>query len=191
MIGAAVRVTVMTEEPTRSADDQPQFLIVMGVSGSGKTTLAEGIADAMGWLYAEGDDFHSQANVSKMASGVPLTDEDRWPWLRAIGTWIDEHERDGRSAVVTCSALKRAYRDLLREGRAHVRFVYLDVPKEVLEERLAHRTGHYMPSSLLPSQLDTLEPLQEDENGVIVRAHQSPEASVAEALELLGLTPKG
>lgn len=173
-----------------TADDQPQFLIVMGVSGSGKTTLAEGIADAMDWLYAEGDDFHSQANVSKMASGVPLTDEDRWPWLRSIGTWIDEHERDRRSAVITCSALKRSYRDLLRDGRDHVRFVYLEVPQQVLEERLARRTGHYMPPSLLPSQLETLEPLQADEDGVVVHAHQSPEASVTEALDLLGLTPK-
>ena len=172
------------------AASHAQFLIVMGVSGSGKTTLGEGIAEAMGWLYAEGDDFHSQANVSKMASGVPLTDEDRWPWLRAIGTWIDEHERDGRSAVVTCSALKRAYRDLLREGRDHVRFVYLDVPQKVLEERLAKRTGHYMPPSLLPSQLSALEPLQDDEDGVVVHAHQTPEASLAEALDLLGLTAK-
>lgn len=166
------------------------FLIVMGVSGSGKTTLAEGIAQAMGWIYAEGDDFHSQANVSKMASGVPLTDEDRWPWLRAIGTWIDEHERDGRSAVVTCSALKRAYRDLLREGRENVVFVYLDVPKQVLEERLAKRTGHYMPPSLLPSQLETLEPLQPDEKGVVVHAHETPGDSVTEALQLLRLTPQ-
>ncbi|GAB3491410.1 gluconokinase [Flexivirga sp.] len=173
-----------------AADDPAQFLIVMGVSGSGKTTLAEGIADAMGWLYAEGDDFHSQANVSKMAAGVPLTDEDRWPWLRSIGTWIDEHERDGRSAVITCSALKRAYRDLLREDRKNVRFVYLDVPQEVLEDRLSKRTGHYMPPSLLPSQLQTLEPLQQDEDGVVVHAHQSPEASLEEALDLLGLTPK-
>ncbi|HWC24923.1 MAG TPA: gluconokinase [Flexivirga sp.] len=172
------------------AASHAQFLIVMGVSGSGKTTLGEGIAEAMGWLYAEGDDFHSQANVSKMASGVPLTDEDRWPWLRAIGTWIDEHERDGRSAVVTCSALKRTYRDLLREGRDNVRFVYLDVPQQVLEERLAKRTGHYMPPSLLPSQLSALEPLQDDEDGVVVHAHQTPEASLAEALDLLGLTAK-
>lgn len=171
------------------AASQPQFLIVMGVSGSGKTTLAEGIAQRMGWLYAEGDDFHSQANVQKMASGHPLTDEDRWPWLRAIGTWIDEHEKDGRSAVVTCSALKRVYRDLLRDGRAHVRFVYLDIPEDVLRDRLAKRTGHYMPPSLLPSQLATLEPLQADEDGVTVHAHDDPEDSVTEALDELGLTP--
>ena len=179
----------MTEPPTVSAPSQPQFLIVMGVSGSGKTTVAEGIATRMGWLYAEGDDFHSQANVNKMASGVPLTDEDRWPWLRAIGTWIDEHERDGRSAVVTCSALKRAYRDLLRERREHIRFVYLDIPEGILRDRLTHRTGHYMPSSLLPSQLATLEPLQPDEDGVVVHAHGDPDASISEALDALGLTP--
>lgn len=170
------------------AESQPQFLIVMGVSGSGKTTLAEGIARRMAWLYAEGDDFHSQANVTKMASGIPLTDEDRWPWLRAIGTWIDEHERDGRSAVVTCSALKRVYRDLLREGRANVRFVYLEIPEDVLRDRLAKRTGHYMPPSLLPSQLATLEPLQSDEPGVVVHAHGDPDDSVTEALDKLGLT---
>jgi len=169
------------------ASSEPQFLIVMGVSGSGKTTVAEGIATRMGWLYAEGDDFHSQANVDKMASGTPLTDEDRWPWLRAIGTWIDEHERDKRSAVVTCSALRRIYRDLLREGREHIRFVYLEIPEEVLRDRLAHRTGHYMPPSLLPSQLATLEPLQPDEPGVVVHAHDNPEDSVTEALDKLGL----
>lgn len=173
-----------------SDSPQPQFLIVMGVSGAGKTTIAEGIAETMGWLYAEGDDFHSQANVSKMAAGIPLTDEDRWPWLRAIGTWIDEHERDGRSAVVTCSALKRSYRDLLREGRPNVRFVFLNVPEEVLAERLAKRTGHYMPSSLLPSQLATLEPLQPDEPGVLVNAHADPSGSIGEALDKLGLTPQ-
>jgi gluconokinase len=172
-----------------SERSQPQFLIVMGVSGSGKTTLAQGIAARMGWLYAEGDDFHSQANVNKMASGHPLTDEDRWPWLRSIGTWIDEHEKDGRSAVVTCSALRRVYRDLLRGDREHVRFVYLEVPEDVLRDRLEHRTGHYMPPSLLPSQLATLEPLQPDEPGVVVHAHADPEDSINEALDKLGLEP--
>ncbi|RNI25181.1 gluconokinase [Flexivirga caeni] len=168
---------------------QPQFLIVMGVSGSGKTTIGEDIAERLGWLYAEGDDFHSQANVSKMAAGIPLTDEDRWPWLHSIGTWIDEHERDGRSAVITCSALRRSYRDLLRDGRANVRFVYLNIPEDVLRDRLAHRTGHYMPPSLLPSQLATLEPLQPDEPGVVVHQHDDPQQAVTEALDELGLTP--
>ncbi|WP_171151263.1 gluconokinase [Flexivirga aerilata] len=173
-----------------------QFVIVMGVSGSGKTTVAKGIAQVMDWLFAEGDDFHPQANVDKMAAGIPLTDEDRWPWLRAIGTWIDEHESDGRSAVVTCSALKRVYRDLLREGRPNVRFCHVDVPEDVLKERLAQRTGHYMPPSLLPSQLATLEPLQAGEPGVVVEARGNPAQVLQEVLDGLGLTavkplPKG
>lgn len=170
---------------------QPQFVIVMGVSGSGKTTLAEGIADAMGWTYVEGDDFHPQSNVDKMAAGTPLTDEDRWPWLRSIGTWIDEHEKDGRSAVITCSALKKSYRDLLREGRPNVRFCHVDPPEEVLRERLSHREGHYMPASLLPSQLATLEPLQPGEPGVVVHPDGNPDQVLAETLDALGLQPVG
>lgn len=176
----------MTDATTRS-----QFVIVMGVSGSGKTTLAEGIAKTMGWIFAEGDDFHSEANVEKMRSGVPLTDDDRWPWLRSIGEWIDGHESGGRSAVITCSALRRVYRDLLREGRPTVKFCHIDVPQDVLERRLAARTGHYMPPSLLPSQLATLEPLQSDEPGIVVEARGTPEEVLREALDALGLTPAG
>ncbi|NHN55341.1 gluconokinase [Calidifontibacter sp. DB0510] len=164
-----------------------QSIIVMGVSGSGKTTLAEGIARRLGWMYAEGDDFHPAANVAKMRAGIPLTDEDRWPWLRQIGEWITQQEKSGRSAVITCSALKRSYRDLLRENRPGVRFLYLDVPREVLAQRLAERKGHYMPASLLDSQLDTLEALQPDEPGVVVRAHGSPEDALNDALAALGL----
>ncbi|MBO1766057.1 gluconokinase [Allobranchiibius sp. GilTou38] len=174
-------------DPDRPNDERPQFVIVMGVSGSGKTTIATALATRLGWDFAEGDDFHPEANVEKMAHGVPLTDEDRWPWLRAIGAWMDEHAREGRSAVVTCSALKRAYRDLLREGRDRVRFCCIDVPVEELERRLAVRTGHYMPASLLPSQLATLEALQPDEPGVVVHAHGDPQHVVTEAFEKLGL----
>ncbi len=164
-----------------------QFVVVMGVSGSGKTTIAQGLATRLDWIYAEGDEFHPPANVEKMSQGVALTDEDRWPWLRAIGEWIDSHESGGRSAVITCSALKRAYRDLLREGRPAVRFVQIDVPEEELRRRLDARTGHYMPPSLLPSQLATLEPLQQDEPGVLVHAHGDPQDVVREALDALGL----
>ncbi len=166
------------------------LIVVMGVSGSGKTTVGRGIAAAMGWEYAEGDDFHSAANVAKMASGTPLTDEDRWPWLRAIGDWLDEHERAGRSAVVTCSALRRVYRDLLREGRDGVRFCHLAADADVIKSRLEHRQGHYMPPSLLPSQLATLEPLQPDEPGVVVSTTPLPEEIVRDALRKLLLTPK-
>lgn len=168
----------------------PQFVIVMGVSGSGKTTVATGLAEAMGWTYVEGDELHPQANVDKMAAGIPLTDEDRWPWLRRIGAWIDEHENSGKSAVITCSALKRSYRDLLREGRPDVQFCHVEVSREALEDRLAHREGHYMPASLLQSQLDTLEPLQADEPGIVVEAKGGQEAVLAEVLEALHLEPQ-
>lgn len=169
----------------------PEYVIVMGVSGSGKTTVAKGIADAMGWEFAEGDDFHPPANVDKMASGHPLTDEDRWPWLRAIGAWIEEREEEGTSAVVTCSALRRAYRDLLREGRPGVRFCHVEADAQLIAERLEVRKGHYMPPSLLPSQLATLEPLQPDEAGVTVSVAATPEEVVDQALKALGLHRAG
>ncbi|AKU18030.1 gluconokinase [Luteipulveratus mongoliensis] len=169
------------------ASQQPQFIIVMGVSGSGKTTVAKGIAERMGWIFAEGDEFHSKANVEKMKSGHPLTDEDRWPWLKAIGAWIDEHESGGRSAIITCSALKKTYRDLLRDGRPGVRFCHVDVDRTVLEERLSKRKGHYMPASLLDSQLADLEPLQKAEPGVVVHAEGDADEVLEEALTALGL----
>ena len=162
----------------------------MGVSGVGKTTVAQGIAAALGWDYAEGDDFHPAANVAKMASGHALTDEDRWPWLRAIGDWMSNELRAGRSAVVTCSALKRSYRDLLRAGRPGVRFCQLDAAGDLIADRLADRTGHYMPPSMLPSQLASLEPLQRDEPGVRVSVAAAPDRVVGNALAALGLTAK-
>jgi len=163
------------------------LVVVMGVSGSGKTTVARGIAVAMGWEFAEGDDFHSAANVAKMASGHPLTDDDRWPWLRAIGAWLTEHEESGRNAVVTCSALRRDYRGLLREGRPDVRFCHVEADAALIKDRVEHRAGHYMPPSLLPSQLATLEPLGPDEPGVVVSVAGTPEATVERALKALGL----
>lgn len=165
-------------------------VIVMGVSGSGKTTVAQGIADAMGWPFAEGDDFHSEANVAKMASGQPLTDDDRWPWLHSIGDWIDGHARAGSGAVVTCSALRRVYRDLLREGRPQVRFCHVAAGADLIADRLAHRKGHYMPASLLPTQLATLEALQPDEPGAVVPGSGTPEEVVRLALAELHLTPR-
>ncbi|NAZ85752.1 gluconokinase [Kineococcus indalonis] len=157
----------------------------MGVSGSGKTTVAQAVSRARGWEYAEGDDFHPRANVDKMRAGTPLDDEDRWPWLRAVAAWIGEREADGESVVVTCSALRRAYRDLLREGHPSVRFCHLTVPEAVLAERLAARRGHYMPASLLHSQLETLEDLQPDEPGFQVLEQPTPEDVVAEVLRRL------
>jgi gluconokinase len=169
----------------------PVFVVVMGVSGSGKTTLGEGIAARLGWMFQEGDDLHPRANVEKMARGEPLTDEDRWPWLDAIGRWLDERARVGESAVLTCSALRRPYRDRLRDGRPGVRFCHVVADEETLRERLEQRRGHYMPASLLPSQLATLEPLADDEPGVVVSARGDPAQVQVRALGALGLTSPG
>ncbi|MFD6176340.1 MULTISPECIES: gluconokinase [unclassified Isoptericola] len=162
-------------------------LVVMGVAGSGKTTVAALLADRLGLELAEADDFHPAANVAKMHAGHPLTDEDRAPWLLAIRDWLDGHSGGGRHAVVTCSALKRAYRDVLRTAHSPVRFVHLDGPRELLAERLAARKGHFMPPSLLDSQLETLEPLDPDEDGFTVGIGPAPEEIVDEIVARLGL----
>ncbi|WP_291521110.1 gluconokinase [Branchiibius sp. NY16-3462-2] len=166
----------------------PMFVIVMGVSGSGKTSIAQRLSAATGWPYVEGDDFHPAANIAKMHAGIPLTDDDRWPWLDAVGAWISAHEVRGDNAVITCSALKRSYRDRLRDGRSGIRFLMLDVPVEELRRRVANRPGHFMPASLLDSQLATLEPLEPDEDGVVVDATGHPDEVLAAALTALGLT---
>ena len=166
---------------------QPVCVVVMGVSGSGKTTLGEGIADRLHWRFQEGDELHPPANVAKMSRGEPLTDDDRWPWLDAVGRWIDARAGAGESAVLTCSALRRTYRDHLRAERPGVVFCHLTVDAETLRHRVADRLGHYMPASLLPSQLATLEPLDDDEPGVTVAAAGDPADVLAEALRALGI----
>jgi gluconokinase len=160
-------------------------LVVMGVSGSGKSTVARGVAEALGWSYAEGDDFHPPANVEKMAGGQPLEDADRWPWLLSIAESIGEAEAEGRDHVVTCSALKRSYRDLLSVGHPSVRFCLLDVSRDELRGRLAERRGHYMPASLLDSQLATLEPLAPDEPGITVPADRDPDRVLTAVLDAI------
>jgi gluconokinase len=175
-------------EAARVGQD-PDIVVVMGVAGSGKTTVAKGLAVSMHWIFAEGDAFHPEANVEKMHSGVPLTDEDRWPWLRLIGEWMDGQVDEGISSVVTCSALRRVYRDLLREGRPNVRFCHITAPEAAIADRLDHRAGHYMPPSLLPSQLATLEPLEPDEPGVTVSGEGSETEVLDRALHALGLMP--
>ena len=156
--------------------------IVMGVSGSGKSTVAEELVRRTGWAFAEGDDLHPEANRRKMAAGHPLTDDDRWPWLRLVADWIGAQEDAGRSAVVTCSALRRAYREVLADGHPSVRFVHLTVDPAELRDRLEHRKGHYMPASLLQSQLDTLEPLADDEPGITLDGIGEPTAVVDRVL---------
>jgi len=168
-----------------NAQAAPTCIVVMGVSGSGKSTVAAGLVERLGWDFAEGDDFHPPANVEKMRSGTPLDDEDRWPWLRTLADWIGQHEQAGTSAVVTCSALKRVYRDLLRDGHPSVWFAHVTADAELLRERVEHRPGHYMPSSLLDSQLATLEPLQDDEPGASISGAGAPQDVVAHLLAAL------
>ncbi|GBQ88056.1 gluconokinase [Gluconacetobacter johannae DSM 13595] len=157
---------------------RPRVLVIMGVSGSGKTTVAEGLHNILGWPYQEGDLLHPKANVDKMAAGIPLTDEDRWPWLALCRQWIDARIAEGGGGILTCSALKRAYRDVLRQGTDQVVFVYLKVPEPILQARLARRKGHYMPPSLLPSQLATLEEPAPDEHALVIDI----ESTVAEVI---------
>ena len=149
-----------------------QILLVMGVSGSGKTSVGTFLAGRLNWPYAEADAFHSTANVEKMAAGHPLTDEDRWPWLQAIRAWIDERVARGESGVVTCSALKRKYRDVLR--RAEVRFVYLKGTRELIAERMAARQGHFFKPSMLDSQFASLEEPSADEGVITVPIDGTP-----------------
>ena len=130
----------------------------MGVSGSGKSTVADALAKRLGWRYEDGDRFHPPGNVARMSAGHPLTDEDRLPWLQAIADEIDRVCRQGERAVIACSALKRAYRDILLHGRADVRFVFLKGTQDLIAGRLAARKGHFMPPDLLASQFRTLEP---------------------------------
>ncbi len=150
------------------------ILVVMGVSGSGKTTIGALLAGRLGWPYAEADDFHPEANVAKMAAGRPLDDEDRAPWLALIAEWIAEQQDSGRPGVVSCSALKRAYRDVLRGGRPGVLVVYLDGSRELIERRLVARHGHFMKAEMLDSQFAALEPPGPDEYAVAVSITGAP-----------------
>lgn len=169
-----------------------QVLVVMGVSGSGKSTLGQLLADRLGWDFLEGDDLHPVANVAKMAAGIPLDDADREPWLAAIAAWIEDYLSRGRSGVVACSALRRSYRDVLRgpEPQSDLWFVELSAPAAVLAARIASRHGHFMPTSLLESQLATLEPLEADEQGIIIDATEPTDGQADQVLSAIpGLRP--
>jgi carbohydrate kinase (thermoresistant glucokinase family) len=147
---------------------QKMVLVEMGVSGSGKTTIAQALADRLGWAFQEGDALHPQANVDKMHAGIPLTDEDRWPWLRRVAAWVDGQLAAGQPGIITCSLLKRAYRDLVIDGRQGVRLLYLKGDKALIADRMARRKGHFMPASLLDSQFATLEEPGPDEHPLAV-----------------------
>jgi gluconokinase len=160
-------------------------VVVMGVAGSGKTTIGRMLAERLGVAYAEADSFHPPANVAKMASGQALDDSDRNPWLAAIAGWIRASARAGEGGVLSCSALKRRYRDLLREAHTGVWFLHLDATRDLIIERVAERRGHFMPVSLVDSQFQTLEPLGPDEAGTAIDASVPSEEITRVALARL------
>ena len=160
-------------------------LVLMGVAGCGKTTAATNLHNALGWPVAEADDFHPEANIAKMSRGAPLTDADRRPWLESLRAWMSEQADRGTRTIVTCSALKRSYRDLLVGAHGRVFFIHLVADEEALRERMEHREGHFMPSALLPSQFANLEPLADDEDGVTVTSRPTPEQTLEAILAAL------
>ncbi len=159
-------------------------VILMGVAGAGKTTVGQRLAEALGWRFVEGDDFHPAGNVAKMAAGVPLTEEDRAPWLARLRERVAEALERGEDVVLACSALRREYRRLLTVHPARVRWVYLKGPRELIASRLMERAGHFMPASLLDSQLETLEA---PEDALAVEVTESPTEAVAAIRAGLGL----
>jgi len=166
--------------------------VIMGVSGSGKTTIGRVLARRLGWRFQEGDALHPPENIAKMKAGHPLDDQDRAPWLAAIAARIDEWRRRGACGVVTCSALKRRYRDIIIGNRPDVRLVYLEGSRELIGERLVVRRGHFMPASLLDSQFVALEPPTPEEHAIAVSVDTpaaSTVAQIAAALQPRGTMP--
>jgi len=173
--------------PDVNVHSRQPVLVVMGVSGSGKSTMAALLAGQLGWDFLEGDDLHPEENVEKMASGIPLNDEDRSPWLDTVSSWIIEHAMADVPGIITCSALKRRYRDVLREQ--NVIFVHMVGTKKLLGARMSARVDHFMPTTLLDSQLETLEPLDADEQGILIDASRSPAEGAAAVVNALDLRP--
>ena len=167
----------------------PRVIVIAGVSGSGKTTIGTKLAERLGWDYAEADEFHSEANIEKMRSGHPLTDADRLPWLTSIAAWIDDRLATGRPGVVTCSALKRKYRDILAGGRDDVAMVLLDGDRETIAARMRARKGHFFSADLLDTQFADLELPVPDEDVVTAPITGTPEETVAHILHGLSLVP--
>jgi gluconokinase len=168
----------------------PTVLVLMGVAGSGKTTIALELQRVLGWLFQEGDDLHPPENVEKMRSGHPLDDQDRLPWLQAIAAWIDARLTAHAPGIITCSNLKRAYREITIDGRRGVTLVYLKGEERLIDERIRHRTHLYMPPALLPSQFETLEEPGEDEHPIVINVHASLGETVLELLRRLAETRK-
>ncbi len=166
----------------------PTVLVLMGVAGSGKTTIALELQRVLGWPFQEGDDLHPPENVEKMRSGHPLDDQDRLPWLQAIAAWIDARLTAHEPGIITCSNLKRAYREITIDGRHGVTLVYLKGEERLIDERIRHRTHRYMPPALLPSQFETLEEPGEGKHPIVVNVHASLGETVLELLRRLAGT---
>lgn len=173
-------------DSARSHRGSPPVLVVMGISGSGKSTIAQELAARLGWAFEEGDILHPEANVAKMHAGIPLTDADRQPWLEAVAAWIDGQRGKKQPGIITCSALKRSYRQIIIGGRPEVRLVYLRGGRDLIAEHLAGRHGHFMPAGLLQSQIDTLEEPTPDEDALTVDVGPPAEQVADKIIRLLG-----
>ncbi|MER5352088.1 gluconokinase [Kitasatospora sp. NPDC002551] len=176
------------EEDTSTApggERRAPCVVVVGVSGTGKTTVARLLAGRLDVPFADADDFHRPADIARMAAGVPLDDAVRRPWLESVGRWLHERDAAGTGCVIACSALKRRYRDILRAACPGAFFLHLTAGHDLLAERIGHRSGHFMPGSLLDSQLATLEPLEPDEHGATLFVGQAPELIADAAAEEL------
>lgn len=181
--------SMATPSPQTASAVAPAVVVIMGVSGSGKSTIGSLLAGQLSWRFEDGDWFHPAANVEKMHRGIPLTDDDRWPWLGAMAEWIDETRRRGGHAVLACSALKRRYRDILVGDRRDVRLVYMEGKETLIARRIATRHEHFMPQSLLHSQFEALEEPGPDENPVTVSIVPPPRQIVARIVASLNMSP--
>lgn len=170
------------------ADAAPSVIVVMGVSGSGKSTIAAMLAHRLHWVYEDADWFHPKSNVEKMHHVEPLTDEDRWPWLHSIAAWIDQTRNAGHHGIVACSALKRAYRDILIGARTDVRLVFLKGTRDLIARRIAARDDHFMPASLLDSQFAALELPDPAERPIVVPIEPHPRDIVDHIVRALGIS---
>ncbi len=172
---------------SKTDSNDTSAVVVMGVSGSGKSTIASMLAQRLHWVYEDGDWFHPKSNIEKMHHGEPLNDEDRWPWLRAIAEWIDGTRHAGGHGVVACSALKRAYRDILIGNRRDVRLVFLKGDRDLIARRIAARADHFMPSTLLESQFAALQEPQADERPIVVSIVPHPREMIEAIVSALGI----